>query len=118
MSTTSHSNTLLPTSPQLIPGMSVSVCIDLNSFASRRAALDGPADESVFRGEAMVCVVRSVVGGTGGVVGGKVLVLVKLDSLEGSFTSRMGKRDCWTEREGFHGLKIHSSDKLIVVPGR
>jgi hypothetical protein len=80
MSTTSHSNTLLPTSPQLIPGMSVSVCIDLNSFASRRAALDGPADESVFCGEAMVCVVRSVVGGTGGVVGGKVLVLVKLDS--------------------------------------
>jgi hypothetical protein len=69
MSTTSHSNTLLPTSPQLIPGMSVSVCIDLNSFASRRAALDGPAGESVFRGEAMVCVVRSVIGGTDGVVG-------------------------------------------------
>jgi hypothetical protein len=98
----------------------VSVCIDLNSFASRRAALDGPADESVFRGEAMVCVVCSVVGGTGGVVGGKVLVLVKLDSLEGKEALVYvtdGERDCCSEREGFRGLKFPSSDRLIVVPG-
>ena len=45
MSMTSHSNTLLPTSPQLIPGMSLSVCIALNCFASRSAALDEAAAE-------------------------------------------------------------------------
>ena len=49
MSMTSHSNTLLPTSPQLIPGMSLSVCIALNCFASRSAALDEAAEfEAIF----------------------------------------------------------------------
>jgi hypothetical protein len=90
--------------------MSVSVCIDLNSFASRRAALDGPADESVFRGEAMVCLVRSVICGTDGVVGGKVLVLVTGSlTLEGSFTSRMASATC-SEREEIRVFEIHSSE--------
>jgi hypothetical protein len=93
MSTTSHSNTLLPTSPQLIPGMSVSVCIDLNSFASRRAALDGPAGKSVFRGEAMVCAVRSVIGGTDGVVG------------------------WWTHDQRIWALVVDSRGKLYVTEG-
>lgn len=70
MSITSHSNTLLPTKPQLIPGMSLSVCIALNCFARSSAALDEPAGEPVFREEAMVCVVCLVLGGAGRVVGG------------------------------------------------
>lgn len=40
MSMTSHSNTELPTSPQLIPGMSLSVCICLNWRPRRSAALE------------------------------------------------------------------------------
>jgi hypothetical protein len=67
MSITSHSNTLLPTSPQLIPGMSLSVCIALNCFANRRAALDDDeaAGEFVFRGEAMVPVVCPAISSAG-----------------------------------------------------
>jgi hypothetical protein len=55
MSMTSHSNTLFPTRPQLMPGMSLSVWICLNCFASRRAALDWllAAEEPVLRGDAM-----------------------------------------------------------------
>lgn len=71
MSITSHSNTLLPTKPQLIPGMSLSVCIALNCFARRSAALDELADEPAFRGEAMMYVIRFVLGGAGRVVGGR-----------------------------------------------
>ena len=49
MSMTSHSNTLLPTSPQLMPGISLSVCIALNCFANRSAALDEAAEfEAMF----------------------------------------------------------------------
>lgn len=44
MSITSHSKTLFPTSPQLIPGMSLSVCICLNCLPSSRAAEDTPPD--------------------------------------------------------------------------
>lgn len=40
MSMISHSKTLLPTSPQLIPGMSLSVCICLNCLPKRIAALE------------------------------------------------------------------------------
>jgi hypothetical protein len=68
-----------------------------------------------------VCVVRSVVGGTDGVVGR----LVDGDTikgygrlcltLEGSFTSRMVGATC-SEREGFRVLKIHFSEKSLVVP--
>ena len=56
----SHSNTLLPTSPQLIPGMSLSVCICLNCFPRRMAALEVPPGELPKRveGDAMVAVVR------------------------------------------------------------
>lgn len=54
---TSHSKTELPTRPQEIPGMSLSVCICLNCLPSRRAALEVPPGEDVLlRGrEAMVC---------------------------------------------------------------
>lgn len=65
MSITSHSNTLLPTSPQLIPGMSLSVCIALNCFASRSAALDEAAAEF----EAISSKVLPRVAGSGRVVG-------------------------------------------------
>lgn len=49
MSMTSHSNGLSPTSPQLMPGMSLSVCICLNCFARRMAALEFPPGELVLR---------------------------------------------------------------------
>ena len=66
MSMTSHSNTLLPTSPQLIPGMSLSVCIALNCFANRSAALDEAAAEF----EAIFSKIFPTIGGAGRVVGG------------------------------------------------
>lgn len=64
MSMTSHSKILLSTRPQLIPGMSLSVCICLNCLPSRRAALDCPPGEPVkwFCGEDIAG------GGCGGVV--------------------------------------------------
>lgn len=50
MSMTSHSKTLLPTNPQLIPGMSLSVCICLNWRVRMMEALDcdPPAGEAML----------------------------------------------------------------------
>lgn len=56
MSIISHSNTLLPTNPQLMPGISLSVCICLNCLLRSMAALDCPPGVLLLRpgGDAMM----------------------------------------------------------------
>lgn len=60
MSMISQSNTLSPTKPTLMPGISLSVCICLNCLPSRIAALELPPGELVARssGDAMTVRVR------------------------------------------------------------
>jgi hypothetical protein len=73
-----------------MPGMSLSVWICLNCFASRSAALDWPADEPVLRGDAMLAAVlsRQIVAPVELRTKGCLVVeLVVVSRLVGSFAS-------------------------------